>query len=371
MSLPFSGLKVLECATVLAGPAVGAFFAELGAEVIKVEPPGGDVTRHWKRPEEPKDTTISAYFSAINWGKKSVVINLKHPAEREAFYTLVQDADVLIANYKPGAAEALGVDYDTLKVLNPALLYGHLTGYGLHNHRTGYDAIVQAESGFLYLNGHPGGPPAKMPVALMDVLAAHQLKEALLVGLYQRLQSPGQGGDYFSVSLLDSALVSLMNQATNWLVAGHDPEPMGLEHPNIVPYGNVFTTADQRQIMLAVGGDRHFQQLWELLQLTADPRFATNTGRLAHRETVNQRLAEAVSTQAADPFLKELWARGIPAGEIKTVSQALSNPHIEHLILRDRGFKGLRQNSFSSSLWPVPTLSAPPELNAHRHLLTQ
>lgn len=371
--LPFQGLRVLECATVLAGPAVGAFFAELGAEVIKIEPPQGDVTRHWKLPSEDADSTVSAYFSAVNWGKQSVVLDLK--TQLEAFYGLVKTADIVIANYKPGAAEKLRVDYATLKTLNPRLLYAHLTGYGSQNPRSGYDAIIQAESGFLYLNGHPGQAPAKMPVALMDILAAHQMKEALLIGLLLR-DRLGQGA-YYEVSLLESALVSLANQATNWIVAGHDPQPMGLEHPNIVPYGNIYSTADGQAIMLAVGSDAHFKRLCQLLQTSAlaeDSRFVKNTQRLKHREALHPFLRSAIALQSADELLTALWQAGIPAGKVKPVSEALDSPEAQSLIFSDpsgaqdpcgNSLRGIYHTSFKSEQIGRNTLLPPPALGVH------
>ncbi len=368
--LPFKGLRVLECATVLAGPAVGAFFAELGAEVIKIEPPQGDVTRHWKLPSEDPDTTISAYFSAVNWGKQSVVLDLK--TQLDAFYALVKTADIVIANYKPGAAEKLRVDYATLKALNPRLLYAHLTGYGSQNPRSGYDAVIQAESGFLYLNGHPGQAPAKMPVALMDILAAHQMKEALLIGLLMRERAEGRDGSgegaYYEVSLLESALVSLVNQATNWLVAGHEPQPMGLEHPNIVPYGNIYTTADRQQVMLAVGSNLHFQKLCHILgcaEISEDPHFISNTERLRHRKALNEQLEIAMTKHRADAVLQSLWKAGIPAGKVKSVSEALNSPEAQALIFEKANQKGLLHTSFNSTQFSRAEMSPPPELGQH------
>ena len=368
-ALPFKGLRVLECATVLAGPAVGAFFAELGAEGIKIEPPQGDVTRHWKLPSEDPKTTVSAYFSAVNWGKQSVVMDLNTQLDR--FYELVKTADIVIANYKPGAAEKLRVDYPSLKKINPRLLYAHLTGYGIQNPRSGYDAIIQAESGFLYLNGHPAQPPVKMPVALMDILAAHQMKEALLIGLLMRHRSGDQGA-YYEVSLLDSALVSLVNQATNWLVAGHDPQPMGLEHPNIVPYGNIYTTADRQQVMLAIGSDRHFQKLCHILgcaEISEDPRFISNTERLRHRTVLNEQLEAAMAQHNADKLLQSLWQAGIPAGKVRSVSEALSSPEAQALIFEKSHQKGLLHTSFNSSQFSRAEMSPPPELGQHTALI--
>ncbi|HRW98805.1 MAG TPA: CoA transferase, partial [Cyclobacteriaceae bacterium] len=178
----FTGLKVVELASVLAGPSVGQFFAELGAEVIKVENlhGGGDVTRTWKGNGE-QTGDVSAYFSSVNWGKKSLALDLSKKEGREIVQQLASKADLIIASYKPGDAEKLGVDYGTLSKLNRGLIYGQVTGYGPDNERVGYDAVIQAESGFMDLNGTPDSGPTKMPVALIDVLAAHHLKEGLLL----------------------------------------------------------------------------------------------------------------------------------------------------------------------------------------------
>ncbi|MDQ2795504.1 MAG: CoA transferase, partial [Bacteroidota bacterium] len=269
LQLPFAHLRVLELASVLAGPQVGQFFAELGAEVLKIESPAGDVTRTWKTSAETTVSTatpaaaataVSAYFSASNWGKTSLVLDLTTPAGQAELHRLAASADIVLASYKPGDAAKLRADYATLAAQNPRLLYGHLTGYGPDNPRAGYDAVLQAEAGFMYLNAPgPGQPPQKMPVAMVDLLAAHQLKEGLLTALYQR-ERTGHGA-LVQVSLLDSALASLANQAATYLVAGHDPQPLGSGHPSIVPYGTVYRTANGRQLVLAVGSDGQFRQL--------------------------------------------------------------------------------------------------------------
>jgi len=178
----FQDLKVLELASVLAGPSVGQFFAELGAEVIKVEnsKTGGDVTRTWKSANEQTDDR-SAYFCSVNWGKKSIALDLTSNEGKAIIQKLAAKSDIIIASYKPGDAEKLGVEYAQLIAGNPKLIYGQITGYGSDNDRVGYDAVLQAESGFMDLNGEKNGSPTKMPVALIDVLAGHQLKEGLLL----------------------------------------------------------------------------------------------------------------------------------------------------------------------------------------------
>ena len=365
MSEPvFNDLLVLELASVLAGPSVGQFFAELGATVIKVENAAtkGDVTRTWKMRTEDATTDVSAYFSAANWGKQAIALDLTMPAALEALHRLVAKADIVIASYKPGDAEKLQVDYDTLSQINPRLIYGHITGYGTHDPRAGYDAVVQAESGFMHMNGEPDGPPTKMPVALMDVLAAHQLKEGILTALYQR-ERTGKG-QYVTVSLLQSAVSALVNQATNYLVAGHNPQRMGSEHPNIVPYGSVFTTRDGFQLVLAVGDDRQFRRLCQVLGapgIASDPAFATNSARVKHREEINARLGELIGQQEREPLLQALHGLHVPAGAVNSVADVFSLPQGRQMLLEsNRAAPGIRQVAFQGTATGINGEVAPP-----------
>jgi len=269
---PLEGLKVLELASVLAGPSVGMFFAELGATVIKIEniTTQGDVTRKWKLAKENPNTDISGYFSCVNWGKYSFAVNLLEKEGLDIIYKLTAECDIVLVSYKPGDAEKLKVDYPTLKQYNQALIYSHITGYGLKNSRAGFDAIIQAESGFTYMNGNPGGPPTKMPVALMDVLAAHHLKEAILLALLYR-ERTGKG-QYIEASLFKAGIASLANQATNWLVGKTIPERIGSDHPNIVPYGTIFKTSDNKEIVLAAGTDKQFKEAYNFTGKTRTSR---------------------------------------------------------------------------------------------------
>ena len=260
-------IKVVELASVLAGPAVGMFFAELGAEVIKIEnkTTGGDVTRSWKLPSEDPAAPASAYYASVNWGKTVWMCDLQHAEDRDRVLQAIDQADVVISNFRPDAAQKLGMSYPQLSARNPRLLFGQITGFGDDDPLPAFDVVLQAEAGFLYMSGHPGGAPAKMPVALIDLLAAHQLKEGLLLALLERSQT-GKGSKV-SVSLYHAALASLANQATNWLIAGKIPQRMGTLHPNIAPYGELFACKDGGQIVLAVGNDRQFQQLCKTLKL--------------------------------------------------------------------------------------------------------
>ena len=368
-SSPLRDLLVLELASVLAGPSVGMFFAEHGARVIKVEPPGGDVTRRWHLASEDAADDRPAYFCAVNWGKESVVLNLRTEAGQGALHQLVVRADVVVSSYRPGQAARLGADAETLRAINPRLVVVEVTGYGPEDDRAGYDAVIQAESGFTYLNGSPEGPPTKMPVALVDVLAAHQLKEAALVALLARERTGA--GTTVRVSLLSAAVASLANQATNWLTAGVSPQRLGSAHPNIAPYGTPYATASG-DLVLAVGTDRQFASLVALLGLGAlaeDPRFATNAGRVQNREALDALLMEALAQRERDGLLDELAEWGVPVGAVRDLPAVFRQPEAERLVLRDEdGHAAVR--TVASSIQPLD-LASPPQLGAHtREVLT-
>jgi crotonobetainyl-CoA:carnitine CoA-transferase CaiB-like acyl-CoA transferase len=359
----FSGLRVLELASVLAGPGVGQFFAELGASVIKIEQPSGDVTRHWRVAAESAENDVTAYFAAANWGKESLVLELTKAPDLEKLYELVREADVVIASYKSGDARKLKVDYDSLRLLNPGLIYGQISGYGQQNKKVGYDAVIQAEAGFMYMNGEPGSSPLKMPVALIDLLAAHQLKEALLLALMHKAKT-GEGS-LVSVSLFDAAVASLANQATNWLCAGHNPQKMGSEHPNIVPYGSMFMTKDNRQIILAIGSDKQFLQLSKILGIEMDPRFATNAQRIKHRAEVNKAVTEAVTQFEQKYLLNLLEEANIPAGSVNDVKTVFATPEAQKLVLGEAGgVRGVRTMIAEAEFLPRLALKEPPHLNS-------
>lgn len=357
-------MLVLELASVLAGPSVGQFFAELGARVIKIEnaDTGGDVTRRWKLNSESQETDTPAYFCAANWGKESLALNLYDTQDLQHFYSLSAQADVVIASYKPGDAEKLKVDYSTLQQLNSKLIYGHITGYGPDDARAGYDAVVQAETGFMYLNGEPEGKPTKMPVALMDVLAAHQLKEGLLLALWQR-ERTGQGR-YVHVSLVQAAVAGLVNQATNWLVADHNPQRMGSEHPSIVPYGSVYTSKDNKDLVLAVGDDRQFARLCQVLcspEIAENNKFKTNYSRVQNRIELNTILRELIARHKREELLNKLHAVHVPAGAVHQVSEVFEMPQARQMLLQYPGVKpGIRQVAFSLEQKEPLQLTPPP-----------
>jgi crotonobetainyl-CoA:carnitine CoA-transferase CaiB-like acyl-CoA transferase len=365
-------LVVLELASVLAGPRVGQFFAERGATVIKVENPRarGDATRHWRLPTEPDGTDRPAYFASCNSGKQSLALDLRTDAGQDLLHQLAAQSDIVLSSYRPGTAEPLGADAETLRALHPPLLYGRLTGYGPDDPRAGYDAVIQAESGFMSMNGPEDGPPVKMPVALMDVLAAHQLKEALLVGLLRRTRT-GTGG-VFDVSLFQAGVSGLVNQATNWLVGGHVPERMGSAHPNIAPYGTVYPTADDEALLLAVGTDRQFARLCDVLgldRLPDDERFATNAARVRHRHALDARLAPAIAAWSRDALADALADRAVPCGAVNDIQQVFEQPAAQAMTLAfDDGPTGLRTAAFAD---PADDLAPPPRYAAHTAAVLQ
>ncbi len=363
----FGDLKVIELASVLAGPSVGQFFAELGAEVIKVEnlKTGGDVTRTWKGKGELTDDR-SAYFCSVNWGKKSVAVDLTTEQGKSIVQKLIATADIVIASYKPGDAEKLGVSYKQLTTINPKLIYGQITGYGSDNDRVGYDAVIQAESGFMDLNGEANGLPVKMPVALIDVLAGHQLKEALLVALLQRERTGA--GSFTEVSLIQTAVSSLTNQATNWLVTGKLPARQGSLHPNIAPYGETFTTRDGKRVLLAVGSDRQFFDLLRVLNIdpiTFEQKFSTNHRRIENREALGQVLADAISQRTSAELFVQINALKIPAGIIQNVQEVFDMKEAQALLMRGGNLTGVRTFVALGNTLAYPQLLPPPHFGEH------
>lgn len=321
------GLLVVELASVLAGPAVGQFFSELGARVIKIEnaTTAGDVTRSWKLPTEDKAKADSAYFRSVNYGKESLLLNLKTEADQAKVHTLLADADVVISNFPAATATKLRMDATTIREINDKIIYAQLDAFpSSMGKRPAYDIVLQAETGFLSMTGNSSEELCRMPVALIDILAAHQLKEGILIGLIKRGKT---GKGYFiRTNLYAAAIASLANQATNYLIGGHVPSPMGCKHPNIAPYGDMFTTADGHRIVLAVGSDRQFAQLVKVLKLDLPPEFATNVGRVAHRDQMIKLLEGPISALLLSEVLLLCQSNNIPAGHVKNMAQVFKEP---------------------------------------------
>lgn len=333
----FKDLKVIELAGVLAGPSVGLFFAELGAKVIKVENPktNGDVTRSWKLKTENQKSDASAYFWSVNALKEIVYLDITIDSQLQELYKLVSEADIIISNYKHGDDIKLKVDYPTLSTINTELIYASINGFGSDSPRTAYDLILQAETGFMFMNGEPKSKPTKMPVALIDLLAGHQLKEAILIALIKKLKT--KKGSHISVSLFDSAIASLANQATNWLIANHLPTAMGSLHPNIAPYGELFDTKDKQQITFAIGSNKQFKELCELIQyqsLATDTKYATNQLRVLNRMTLYSILYNYIQQFNFKDLYNLCLEREIPIGKIRNLKEVFELPEAQAQLLK-------------------------------------
>ena len=339
----FQNLKIVELASVLAGPAVGMFFAELGAEVIKIEnkTTGGDVTRSWQLPNEPVNVdengiSDSAYFHCVNYGKTHYFLDLQSVTDREKVYDLLRGCDVVISNFKKSSAEKMGMDYETIKAIIPSVIYAQIYGFDEDDETPAFDVVLQAEAGFMYMNGEKGGNAVKMPVALIDLLAAHQLKEGILVALLKR-ERTGEGS-FVSTSLYESAVASLANQATNWLMAGHIPQRMGSEHPNIAPYGDSFFTADNKYVVLACGTEKQWSSLCKalgLVDLIEDKRFKINALRVKNRAELYSILRGIMKLYERDSLIELLKKHQIPVGAIRNMPEVFESKMAQAMILED------------------------------------
>ena len=331
----FKNLKVIELAGVLAGPSVGQFFAELGAEVIKVENPltNGDVTRSWKLKSENPNEPESAYFWSVNAFKKFLSLDLSQSKDLNQLYDLCREADIVLCNYKKGDDIKLKVDYHSIKAINPRVIYAAVNGFGESSERSAYDLILQAESGFMSINGEQKQAPLKMPVAIIDLMAGHHLKEAILIALWQREKT--NQGKHLSVSLFDSALASLANQAGNWLQAQHLPTQTGSLHPNIAPYGELFETKDHCLITFAVGSNKQFQDVCSIIDmplLAKQSKFKTNQLRVNNRSELYGLMYDAIKKIPFEYLYQACLEKGAPIGKIRNIKEVFELPEAQAMV---------------------------------------
>lgn len=330
----FKDLIVVELASALAGPAAGLFFAELGAKVIKIENArtGGDVTRRWKHATENKKSPFSAYYYSVNWGKEVHLLDLQVAKDKHYVQDLIKKADIVIANFRPGSGNRLGFDYDQVRLINPGVIYANVTAYGPEDPRPGFDAAIQAETGWMDINGQKEGPPTKVPLAIVDLLTGHQLKQGILVALIQRMKT-GEGAQV-NVSLFDASLASMANQAANVLNLNVAPQREGSRHPSIVPYGDIVTSKDGRDYLLAVGTEDQFKQLCHLIDqpLYEDDRFRDNQQRLKFRDELVIELQKAVAQMNGDDFESRCNMKGVPVGAINSLYNVLKEDEARDLI---------------------------------------
>ncbi len=383
-----SHIRVLDLSRVLAGPWAGQLLGDLGAEVIKVERPGsGDDTRHWGPPyikdAQGNDSAEAAYFQSANRNKQSLTLDFTQPEGQRLVRELVAQCDVLLENFKVGGLAAYGLDYPSLKAINPRLIYCSITGFGQsgpYARRAGYDFMIQGLGGLMSLTGIPegeeGAGPMKVGVALTDILTGLYATVGVLAALNQREQSGI--GQHIDVALLDVQVACLANQAMNYLVTGVAPKRLGNAHPNIVPYQD-FPSADGNFI-LAVGNDGQFRKFCEIAgipELADDPRFASNQARVANRGELIPRLRQATVFKSTAQWIELLEAAGVPCGPINDLHQVFADPQVQ-----SRGLRFELANALGShtpqvasplrlSATPVTYRLAPPLLGQHTEALLQ
>ena len=377
-ALPLSDTRVLDLSRVLAGPLATQTLADLGADVVKVErPETGDDTRGWGPPFAGGD---AAYFLSLNRNKRSVAIDLKTEEGVEAVRRLASRSDVVVENFRPGLLADLGMSLDQLRHRNPGLVTCSVTAFG-HDvaegaSRPGYDIIVQALSGLMSVTGEPGGPPVKVGVALLDAIAGLYATIGILAALQERTRN-GRGR-HVSVALFDASVAAMLNQAANQLIGGDVPGPMGTAHPNIVPY-QAFDAAD-RPFILAAGNDRLFRRTCEVLgdpSWGGDERFATNEGRVRHRDELVPLLQEAFGRRPAAAWLAELEAAAVPCAPIRRLDEVFASPEgaalVDDVEDPDRATRlRLVRNPIRLDGVPLPTRLPPPLLGRHTaHILDE
>jgi crotonobetainyl-CoA:carnitine CoA-transferase CaiB-like acyl-CoA transferase len=364
-----SSLKILDFSRVLAGPLATMVLADLGAEVTKVERPGsGDDTRAWGPPYD--DRGDATYFQSVNRNKTSLALDLQDPADLAEARRLALAADVLVENFRPGLMAGLGLGYDDLRGDNPDLVYCSVTGFGSGEAGAalpGYDLLIQALGGLMSVTGEPEGPPLKVGVALVDVVAGLFAAVGILAALRHR--EAGGGGQLVEVDLLSALLAALVNQGSGYTVAGAVPGRIGNSHPSISPY-ELLATGDG-DLVLAVGNDRQFAGLCEDLgrpELAADERFATNPARVANREPLRAELEAALAARPAAEWAERLTARRVPAGVVNDLGAAFAFAErigldpIAQVPRGDGKTVGLTRNPIRLSKTPATYRSAPPRL---------
>jgi crotonobetainyl-CoA:carnitine CoA-transferase CaiB-like acyl-CoA transferase len=384
---PLAGIRVVDCSTVLAGPYCTMLLGDLGADVIKVEPPEGDATRNWGPPWVGTDAggpRTAAYFLAVNRNKRSLRLDLKAPAGQEVLRRLLARGDIVVENHRVGGFARLGFDDATLERLNPALIHLAISGFGTTGPASrlpGYDFAIQAASGLMSITGSPdveGGGPTKVGVAISDVVTGMLGAVSVLAALVGRERGRGQagpvaartdGGQRIDLSLLGATLASLVNQAQNAFVTGVAPGRLGNAHPNIVPY-ETFETADG-PIAIAVGSERQWPRFCEVLgmpELATDPRFASNGDRVVGRAALRPILARRLRERGAADWLAALNAASIPCAPINDVVRAFASAEaaaLDMVVEQDHPAWGaIRQVGvpFRFSATPATIRTPPPAL---------
>ncbi|MBW7945282.1 MAG: CoA transferase [Sphingomonadaceae bacterium] len=346
-----AGIKVLDLSRVLAGPWCTQILADFGADVLKVEAPGrGDDTRQWgppylKGPDE-EGRGESAYYLSCNRNKRSVAIDIASTEGAALVRRLAADADILVENFKVGGLKKYGLDYESLKAVNPRLVYCSITGFGQtgpYASRGGYDFVAQGMGGLMTITGENGGEPLKVGVAITDVSTGMYATVSILMAL-RHAERTGEG-QHIDISLLDTQMSMLANQALSWLVGRQEPGRLGNRHPTVVPY-KTFQAKDG-SIIIAVGNDGQYRQMCKVLgvpELAADPRYVTNADRVINRDGLEARIQELVADEEVTPLVERLVEAGVPAGPVNTLEKVFSDPFVAargavHEFEREDGMK--------------------------------
>jgi len=364
---PLSGLLVADFSRVLAGPYCTMLLADLGANVIKVESPGGDDTRSWMPPVTEDGT--STYFLAINRNKRSVALDLKDDGDRALAHELARRADVFVQNFKPGGLKRYGLDYEAVSALNPAVIYASISGFGSTGGKDypGYDLMVQAMSGLMSLTGDPDGPPYRAGISAFDVIAGLHTTIAILAALNHR-NATGEG-QHLEASLMASAMSGMVNQTSAYAAGGVVPFRMGNSHPSLFPY-EPLPTGDGELIVTA-GNDTQFRKLCDVLgapELADDPRFNSNPGRTANRDALKPLLAEKLAAKSAGEWFDALISVGVPCGPINTVDKGIAFAEkigLEPIVTAGSGerTRPSMRHPVTFSKTPASYPLAPPELD--------
>ena len=380
MNSPLKGLKVLDLTRVLAGPYCTQMLGDLGAEIIKVERPGaGDDTRGFAPPylrdDNGDDTDLSAYYCGANRNKRSITINLSEKEGQDIVRKLLKNSDILVENFKTGTLAKYGLSYDDLKEEFPRLIFCSITGFGQtgpYASRPGYDGLIQAMGGVMALTGEPNGEPMKVGVPIGDLMAGMFASVGILAAV--RHQAETGKGQFIDIGMLDTHVAWLANQGMNYLSTDKNPERLGNQHPNIVPY-QVMPTADG-YIVLSIGNDPTFQRFCELAgetKLLEDDRFKTNASRVSNREHVTKVLNEVTRRKTSNQWLNELEKVKIGCGPINNLSDVFNDPHVisremvmemEHSKTGEKPLK-LISNPIKMNETPVSYRYAPPLLGEH------
>ncbi|MDT7890189.1 MAG: CoA transferase [Desulfurococcales archaeon] len=326
---PLEGIRVLDFTRAMAGPFATMLLGDLGADVIKIEPPEGDESRSWMPPDI---NGVSAYFISVNRNKRSIAIDLKKLGALEIIDRLVKTADIVIENFRPGTADRLGIGYSRLSGINPGIIYCSISGFGQdgpYRDKPGYDLIALAMSGLMSITGEPGRPPVKFGVPIADISTGIMAAVAILAALYHRERSGA--GQYIDMSLLDAQILILSHQALSYIATGRDPERLGSAHPSIAPY-QALETRDG-YIVVAVGNDRLWQSFAKAIgreDLLRDSRFATNPDRVGNRDQLIRELERTFREKTSREWIEILERAGIPVAPVYRVSEVLGDPHVIH-----------------------------------------